>query len=61
METEAEAPEPERLVQDPVLMSIAELEALQETIEVLGDRGALEDLRASQEDVEAGRVSIGTT
>jgi antitoxin YefM len=39
-----------------VVMSMAEYEALQETIEVLADPGALEDLRASQRDVEAGRI-----
>ncbi len=40
-----------------VLMSIAEFEALQETVEVLGDRDALEDLQASRKDIESGRVS----
>jgi len=39
-----------------VVMSVAEYEALQETIEVLADPGALEDLRVSELDRAAGRV-----
>lgn len=39
-----------------VLMSVAEYEALQETLEVLADADALADLRASEDDVRAGRV-----
>ena len=38
------------------IMSVAEYEALQETLDVLADTGALGDLRASAEDVKAGRV-----
>ena len=39
-----------------VVMSHDEYEILLETLEVLGDDGALSDLRESEEDVEAGRV-----
>jgi antitoxin YefM len=39
-----------------VVMSMAEYEALQETLEVLADPGALDDLRASERDVAQGRV-----
>ena len=40
-----------------VVMSMAEYEALQETLEVLADSGALDDLRASERDVAQGRVA----
>jgi antitoxin YefM len=40
-----------------VMMSVAEYEALQETLDVLGDEAALDDLRQSEEDVLAGRVT----
>lgn len=39
-----------------VVLSSAEYEALMETLEVLDDDEALEALRESEEDVEAGRV-----
>jgi antitoxin YefM len=39
-----------------VVMSMAEYEALQETLEVLADPGTLDDLRASERDVAQGRV-----
>jgi antitoxin YefM len=40
-----------------VVMSMAEYEALQETLEVLADSEALDDLRASERDVVQGRVA----
>ncbi len=40
-----------------VMMSPADYEAIQETVEVLQDRELLEALRKSQADVKAGRVS----
>ena len=40
-----------------VILSPAELEALEETVEVLQDEATLNALRASKEDVEAGRLS----
>ena len=39
-----------------VVMSITEYEALQETLEILADPEALEDLRVSQQDVRQGRT-----
>jgi antitoxin YefM len=39
-----------------VLLSQAEFEAVQETLEVLGDADALEALRESDDDIRAGRV-----
>ena len=40
-----------------VVMSIGEYEALQETLEVLADPEALDDLRASDRDVAEGRLA----
>jgi antitoxin YefM len=40
-----------------VVMSMAEYEALQETLEVLADPGARDDLRASERDAAQGRVT----
>ncbi len=40
-----------------VILSPAELEALEETVEVLQDEATLNALRESKEDVEAGRLS----
>jgi prevent-host-death family protein len=39
-----------------VLLSADEYEALEETLEILNDEGALEALRESEQDVQAGRV-----
>ena len=39
-----------------VLMSPAEYEVIQETLEILGDPETLEDLRESEADVRAGRL-----
>ena len=39
-----------------VLMSLDEYEALQETLEVLADPRAMEDIKRSEADVRAGRV-----
>jgi hypothetical protein len=36
---------------------VAEYDALQETLEVLGDEAVLDDLRQSEEDVLAGHVT----
>jgi antitoxin YefM len=40
-----------------VLIPAAELEAIEETLEVLQDQELLEALRESEEDVKAGRLS----
>jgi antitoxin YefM len=40
-----------------VLIPAAELEAIEETLEVLQDEELLEALRESEEDVQAGRLS----
>jgi len=40
-----------------VVMSMAEYEALQETLEVLADPGSLDDLGASERDAAQGRVA----
>ena len=40
-----------------VLLPAAELEAIEETLEVLQDEHLLEALRESEEDVKAGRVT----
>ena len=40
-----------------VLIPAAELEAIEETLEILQDEDLLEALRESEEDVKAGRVS----
>jgi prevent-host-death family protein len=40
-----------------VLIPAAELEAIEETLEVLQDEDLLEALRESEEDVKAGRLS----
>lgn len=39
-----------------LLMSMSEWESWEETIEVLSDEELMEDLRRSEEDVQAGRV-----
>lgn len=39
-----------------VVLSSAEYETLQETLEILGDERTMEALRQSDEDVEAGRL-----
>lgn len=39
-----------------VLMSLQEYEAIQETLEVLADPQAMDDIRRSEADVRAGRV-----
>lgn len=39
-----------------VVVSTEEWEAIEETLDVLQDEGALADLRASEEDVKAGRL-----
>ncbi len=40
-----------------VVLSAAEWEAIQETLEVLADEPTLEALRQSEQDVRAGRLS----
>lgn len=39
---------------DVMLISVAEYESMQETLDILGDREAVEDLRQSREDFAAG-------
>jgi antitoxin YefM len=39
-----------------VVISPEEWEAIEETLEVLGDEETLADLRASEDDVKAGRL-----
>jgi antitoxin YefM len=39
-----------------VIMSPADLEALEDTLELLSDPAALEEIRAARDDVSAGRV-----
>lgn len=41
---------------DVMLISVAEYESLQETLDILSDEQALGDLRQSREDFEAGDV-----
>jgi antitoxin YefM len=40
-----------------VVLSAEEYEALEETLEILGDEDALDALRESEQDVQAGRLS----
>lgn len=44
-----------------VLVSLAEYDALEETIEILGDHNLLTALRESEEDVRAGRLTSWET
>lgn len=41
---------------DVMLISVAEYESLQETLDILSDEQALADLRQSREDFEAGDI-----
>lgn len=41
---------------DVMLISVAEYESLQETLDILSDEQALSDLRQSREDFEAGET-----
>lgn len=43
-----------------VLLSIEDLESLEETLEILGDRSLMADLTAARADVEAGSTTLLT-